>query len=130
MLACGKNMPKNNQFSVLCTELIKNCPEKVKNYPEKKIYPIHAVQPLTILGLKNAAAMWTPPFGTTVPICDVNIWQRQSNENDDVAVAVWTSSYGSSTLSEYQSEEQNYSLMSSGIEYLNVEGGAGFCVIE
>ena len=29
-------MPKNNQFSVLCPELIKNCPEKVKNYPEKK----------------------------------------------------------------------------------------------
>ena len=58
MLAYGKNMPKNNQFSVLCPELIKNCPEKVKNYPEKnrpklrnfyaekKIYPIHAVQPM------------------------------------------------------------------------------------
>ena len=36
MLAYGKNMPKNNQFSVLCPELIKNCQEKVKNYPEKK----------------------------------------------------------------------------------------------
>ena len=33
----GKNMPKNNQFSVLCPELIKNCPEKVKNYPEKNL---------------------------------------------------------------------------------------------
>ena len=30
-------MPKNNQFSVLCSELIKNCPEKVKNYPEKNL---------------------------------------------------------------------------------------------
>ena len=59
MLAYGKNMPKNNQFSVLYPELIKNCPEKVKIYPEKntcpklrnfypekKIYPIHAVQPV------------------------------------------------------------------------------------
>ena len=58
MLVYGENMPKNNQFYVLCPELIKNYPEKVKNYPEKKlaqklrnfypkkkIYPIHAVQP-------------------------------------------------------------------------------------
>ena len=28
MLAYGKNMHKNNQFSVLCPELIKNCPKK------------------------------------------------------------------------------------------------------
>ena len=59
MLAYGKKMPKNNQFSVLCPELIKNCPEKSKTlrrkklpklkkiYPEKKIYPIQAVQPVS-----------------------------------------------------------------------------------
>ena len=28
MLAYSKNMSKNNQFSALCPELIKNCPEK------------------------------------------------------------------------------------------------------
>ena len=28
-------MSKNNQFSVLCPELIKNCPEKERNYPEE-----------------------------------------------------------------------------------------------
>ena len=37
MLAYGKNMPKINQFSVLCPELIKNCPEEVKNYSEKNL---------------------------------------------------------------------------------------------
>ena len=64
MLTYGKNMPKNNQFSVLCPELIKNCPEKVKNYPEKtcpklrnfyqekKMYQIHTVQPM-LLKLDN-----------------------------------------------------------------------------
>ena len=36
MLTYGNNMPKNNQFSVLCPELFKNCPEKVKIYTEKK----------------------------------------------------------------------------------------------
>ena len=35
MMAYGKNMPQNNQFSILCPELNKNCPEKVKNWPEK-----------------------------------------------------------------------------------------------
>ena len=37
MLACGKSMPINNQFSVLRPELFKNFPEKVKNYPEKNL---------------------------------------------------------------------------------------------
>ena len=37
MLAYSKIMPKNNQFSVLCRELITNYPEKVKNYPEKNL---------------------------------------------------------------------------------------------
>ena len=58
MLAYGKNMPKNNQISVLCADLIEKLTEKVKNYPEKnlhkimkfvpekKIYPIHAFQHL------------------------------------------------------------------------------------
>ena len=45
MLAYGKNMPKNNQFSVLCPELIKNCPEKVKNYPEKNLPKIKKFLP-------------------------------------------------------------------------------------
>ena len=40
MLAYGKTMPKNNQFSVLCPELIKHCPEKVKHYPEKNLAKI------------------------------------------------------------------------------------------
>ena len=37
MLAYGKIMPKNNQISVLCPELIENFPEKVKNYPEENL---------------------------------------------------------------------------------------------
>ena len=28
MLAYGKNMPRNNQFSVFYPEMVKNCPEK------------------------------------------------------------------------------------------------------
>ena len=39
MLACGKNMPKNNEFPVFGPELIKNCPEKVKKLPRKQICP-------------------------------------------------------------------------------------------
>ena len=45
MLAYGKNMPKNNQFSVLCPELIKNYPEKVKIYPEKNLLKIKKFLP-------------------------------------------------------------------------------------
>ena len=45
MLAYGKNMPKNNQFSVLCPELIENCPEKVKIYQEKNVPKIKKFLP-------------------------------------------------------------------------------------
>ena len=51
MLAYGKNMPRNNQFSVFWPELIKNYPEnkfcpKLRNfYPEKKVtQPIKSSQ--------------------------------------------------------------------------------------
>ena len=76
MLAYGKNMPKNNQFSVLCPELIKNCPEKVKNYPkktcpklrnfypEKKISPIHALQAMCV-DTKTERKHETVAFGYT-----------------------------------------------------------------
>ena len=46
VLAYGKNMPRNNQFSVFCPEKIKYYPEKnllefLKNLPQKtKIYPV------------------------------------------------------------------------------------------
>ena len=45
-----------------------------------------------IFGLKKAVATWTPPFGTVIPICDINIWQHQNDKNYIVAVAVWMSS--------------------------------------
>ena len=45
MLAYCKNIPKNNQFSVLCPELIKNCPEKVKIYPGKNLPKIKKFLP-------------------------------------------------------------------------------------
>ena len=45
MLAYGKNMPKNYQFSVLCSELIKNRPEKVKNDPEKNLPKLRKFYP-------------------------------------------------------------------------------------
>ena len=38
-----------------------------------------------IMGLKIPL-----PFGATIPICDVGIWQRQNNENYAVVVTVWT----------------------------------------
>ena len=41
MLAYGNNMCKNNQFSVLCPEVIKN----VKNYPEKNLPKIKKCLP-------------------------------------------------------------------------------------
>ena len=54
MLAYGKNMPKNNQFSVLCKEKVKNTCPKLRNfYLDKKIYPIHAVQPMLYIFTVN-----------------------------------------------------------------------------
>ena len=32
--------------------------------------------------------LWRPPFGATIPICDVNIWRHQSNGSYSIAVAV------------------------------------------
>ena len=41
-----------------------------------------------ILVLKNAFAIWTPPFGTTMPICNISIWWHQ---NKAVQIPVWMS---------------------------------------
>ena len=44
-MAYDKNMHKNNKFSVLCPDLIKNCPEKnIKNYPEENLPKIRKHQ--------------------------------------------------------------------------------------
>ena len=53
---------------------------------------------MAILKLKNAVDMWTPPFGARVPICDINIWKHQNNENYTIAVAMWMGSKSSFTL--------------------------------
>ena len=37
--------------------------------------------------------MRTPPFIAMIPICDVNNWQHQNDDNEAVAVTVWTSFY-------------------------------------
>ena len=45
MLAYGKNMPRNRQFSVFCPEKIKYYPEKNLPPPQNKILPSHPVPP-------------------------------------------------------------------------------------
>ena len=58
MLAYGKNMLRNHQFSFFCPELIKNCPEKnlpkIKKFlPKFKKLPTESNPPFTRVHFKR-----------------------------------------------------------------------------
>ena len=42
------------------------------------VKPFHALATTAIFGRKDSITMLTPPFGATIPICDVNIGRHQS----------------------------------------------------
>ena len=74
MLAYGKRLPRNNQFSVFCPKKIKYypenkiCPNFWKIYPKKQNLPSHLVQPtIEFSGIKLKVS-FTPTVSLSVTL--------------------------------------------------------------
>ena len=46
------------------------------------VKPFHTMATTAIFCHKDSVTMWTPAFGATIPIYDVNIWRHQSKWTD------------------------------------------------